>query len=556
MVLSSQLAPTCLALSADGSVAFTGSKDCSLIRWDIGNNTKQKYAGRRKTKDDALRQALSASRGTGEGLLPVYGSGYGGGRLGGAAGAAANPAAAAGASTAAAPVASTNGIASANASTSGAARVFHRDGVSTIVVPTKSAKSAESQAVIAKLRGVPDYGIVGHFAEVLTVALSSDGQYLVSGGRDRVLRVWDPRSGGNIENLVGHKDALTCLTFRSGSHTVFTGSADRTVKIWNLDEMAYIDTLFGHQAEVNSVHALSRERCVTVGRDHSARLWKIPEQTQLVFRAHAASGSEEIARMITEGWFITGAQDGSVALWSLTKKKPVATIAHAHGDGRAPFISVTAEDASSSMTPSAATATGKDGRIDADRLRALADCVGAEPDALSGGYCNWITAIAALPNTDLVATGSGDGFVRLWRLLDSHSLATVRARAVARDTEGEDREAGSSSSEDEDTEQAADERRAPVLASKQGFRGMQQVSAIPVRGIINGLEFSADGRLLVAAVGQEHRLGRWWRYARARNGIVVIPMPSAVWTTPPTSVTEAGVDSAAPGVAAPVAAIE
>jgi ribosomal RNA-processing protein 9 len=513
-----------LALSADGAVAFTGSKDCSLVRWDVAGGTKHKYAGRRKTKADALRQALNASRGTGTGVLPVLSSGYGGGRLGGAAAMAPSPASS-WPSSAAAASAGAGGAAAATTSTAGTAgvagpRVFHRDGVSTIVVQSKSPKSAESLAAIAKLRGVPDYGIVGHFAEVLAVALSSDGQYVVSGGRDRVLRVWDPRSGANIENLVGHKDALTSLIFRAGSHTVYTGSADRTVKLWNLDEMAYIDTLFGHQAEVNAVHALSRERCVTVGRDHTARLWKIPEQTQLVFRANASTGCEDVARMITESWFITGAQNGSLSLWSLSKKKPVCTVAHAHGDGRAPFVSITSGAAASapaaSSPSSSSSAAAPAPPLDEARLRALAASVGAEPDALSGGYCNWITALAALPNTDLVATGSGDGFIRLWRLLDSHSMAAAGARDAARD--GSDAE-----------DQASDDERAPVLASKQGFRGMQQVATIPVRGVVNGLEFSADGRLLVAAVGQEHRLGRWWRYAHARNGLVVIPLPAGVW---------------------------
>ena len=30
------------------------------------------------------------------------------------------------------------------------------------------------------------------------------------------------------------------------------------------------------------------------------------------------------------------------------------------------------------------------------------------------------------------------------------------------------------------------------------------------------------GVVLAASVGQEHRLGRWWRYGRARNGIAVV----------------------------------
>jgi ribosomal RNA-processing protein 9 len=34
----------------------------------------------------------------------------------------------------------------------------------------------------------------------------------------------------------------------------------------------------------------------------------------------------------------------------------------------------------------------------------------------------------------------------------------------------------------------------------------------------------SDGGHIVAAVGQEHRLGRWWRNAEARNSIVVVEL--------------------------------
>lgn len=38
---------------------------------------------------------------------------------------------------------------------------------------------------------------------------------------------------------------------------------------------------------------------------------------------------------------------------------------------------------------------------------------------------------------------------------------------------------------------------------------------------MNSLRFSADGRCLAAAVGQEHRNGRWWKDAAARNAVCI-----------------------------------
>jgi hypothetical protein len=43
-------------------------------------------------------------------------------------------------------------------------------------------------------------------------------------------------------------------------------------------------------------------------------------------------------------------------------------------------------------------------------------------------------------------------------------------------------------------------------------------------GFVNGLAISNTGRFLMAAVGQEHRLGRWSRNSAARNAIQLIPL--------------------------------
>lgn len=49
---------------------------------------------------------------------------------------------------------------------------------------------------------------------------------------------------------------------------------------------------------------------------------------------------------------------------------------------------------------------------------------------------------------------------------------------------------------------------------------------MPLDGFINGLVVSSTGTFLVAAVGQEHRLGRWEHQKTARNEICVVPLPS------------------------------
>jgi ribosomal RNA-processing protein 9 len=59
-----------------------------------------------------------------------------------------------------------------------------------------------------------------HSSEILCLTSSSDGRYLVSGGRDNFVRVWDTRTNAVVRSFSGHRDAVTCVAFRKNSKTV------------------------------------------------------------------------------------------------------------------------------------------------------------------------------------------------------------------------------------------------------------------------------------------------------------------------------------------------
>ena len=61
----------------------------------------------------------------------------------------------------------------------------------------------------------------------------------------------------------------------------------------------------------------------------------------------------------------------------------------------------------------------------------------------------------------------------------------------------------------------------------EGFRSIKEVHKIPVKGFVNSLSLSGCGGWLVAGVGQEHRLGRWWRHKEAKNKLVIIEIPES-----------------------------
>ena len=104
------------------------------------------------------------------------------------------------------------------------------------------------------------------------------------GGKGKIIYVWDTEKKEIIGQFKQHRDAISALKFRKGSHDLYTASFDRCVKCFNASELSYRETLFGHQDKIAMLDTLEGERALSCGsRDKSCRIFKIVEETQLVF---------------------------------------------------------------------------------------------------------------------------------------------------------------------------------------------------------------------------------------------------------------------------------
>jgi WD40 repeat protein len=58
---------------------------------------------------------------------------------------------------------------------------------------------------------------------------------VLSGGKDRTLRLWDVAGGKEVGRLVGHTSAVTCLAASPDGRRALSGGKDKTVRYWDLD---------------------------------------------------------------------------------------------------------------------------------------------------------------------------------------------------------------------------------------------------------------------------------------------------------------------------------
>jgi len=81
-------------------------------------------------------------------------------------------------------------------------------------------------------------------------ALCANETLLASGGPESVVKVWDPRSGKRVTKFVGHTDNIRSVIISQDSETIMTGSSDQSIKIWSMTAGRCLHTLTMHNDSV------------------------------------------------------------------------------------------------------------------------------------------------------------------------------------------------------------------------------------------------------------------------------------------------------------------
>jgi WD40 repeat protein len=77
-------------------------------------------------------------------------------------------------------------------------------------------------------------GRLKHAGRVYSLVFSPDGKSLASAGDDRVIRLWDAKTGKQLRQLAGHESSAMGVAFSPDGKTLVSASLDRTIRFWDL----------------------------------------------------------------------------------------------------------------------------------------------------------------------------------------------------------------------------------------------------------------------------------------------------------------------------------
>eukprot|EP01061_Rhynchopus_euleeides_P011408 TRINITY_DN20987_c0_g1_i1.p1 TRINITY_DN20987_c0_g1~~TRINITY_DN20987_c0_g1_i1.p1 ORF type:complete len:534 (+),score=193.02 TRINITY_DN20987_c0_g1_i1:49-1602(+) len=289
---------------------------------------------------------------------------------------------------------------------------------------------------------------------------------LATGGSDGIIKIFNADEGTELHELQGHRGPVTGLAFRLGKNVLYSGSGDRTLKVWAAEDAVLLDTFYGHIGKVTSVAAGWKEEAVTTGDDRTVRLFKVEKGTQSAYAER--QGAIECASVVSDNFFITGAADGTVALYNTMRRRPLGIAFDAHGKGWH------------------GDGDGLEQVMTHDDIEANTGGAQSRP-----GHSNWVTSTAAVPYSDLVASGGIGGAVHIYQLAEKGDHPT--------DFVQEDTQPGNPHS-------------------------IVRLQTLQVPGIVNSLFFNRRGSHLACTVSREQRLGRWLTDRAATNQIFLYPI--------------------------------
>ncbi len=386
---------TALAISSDGKLAFTAGEDGKVLRWTLTHDDPpQTQEALRGLDAGATDAALS-----GDGQWLVVGARDGSVRVW----------------DASAPAPRSREL-SGHAAPIRAVDINY-DGTAVL------AASEDMYASMWRMAGgnvARRIKFEGHLGAVYDIAISPDGEKILTGGEDGA-KLWSPSRSRSPKELLGHDGAVRRVAISADSKLGVTAGADKALRIWELasktPESGSI-AFSGHEEEVLAL-VLDGPRgsddkrpnlALSGSGDGTARTWNLDSRATVVTSTPLGPHAGEVRAVAfsPDGHLVlTGDASGAAKIWP--HRSPGADGASLVGrKHRDPVIAVALHPAATRMVSASADGTAvvwdltKPGRLDV-------------VDTLSG-HTGAVDAVAVNADGKFAATGDASGTIRLWDL--------------------------------------------------------------------------------------------------------------------------------------------
>jgi WD40 repeat protein len=372
----------------------------------------------------------------------------------------------------------------------------------------------------------------GHKGGVNTVSYRPDGRRIVSGSRDKTVRVWDAESGAELAVLCGHESGVASVSYSPDGRRIVSGSADHTVRVWEAASGTELAVLRGHENMVRSVsYSPDGRRIVSGSADNTVRVWDAESGAELVvLRGHedwvrSVSYRPDGRRIVSGSGSMGQQHDNTIRVWDAQSGIALAVL-HGH-EAWVQCVSYS-PDGHRIVSGSA------------DKTVRVWDAESGTELAVFRGHEDLVWSVSYSPDGRRIISGSADNTVRVWDAESGTELVVLRGhedwvRSVSYCLDGRQIVSGSADTTVRvwDTESGAEvavlrghkRRISSVVYSPDGRRVVSRSEGNTVRvwdaetgaelavlcgheDLVQSVSYSPDGRRI--ASGSDDKTARVW----------------------------------------------
>jgi WD40 repeat protein len=162
-------------------------------------------------------------------------------------------------------------------------------------------------------------------------AISPEGDQWLAGTLDGLLSRWESNTHRPLHNFLAHPRPISAIMFGDDERMLATASWDCSLILWNTARDTEGRNLRGHRDIVAGCRFTpDNQGLLSWSHDGTVRLWDVP-QARLLNTLSGHTDRVTTAAVSPDGnWVVSGARDGTIKVWDLKAEREAGSL---DGDG-------------------------------------------------------------------------------------------------------------------------------------------------------------------------------------------------------------------------------